>query len=174
MRRSAAALLNSSLIRAPRPARSSAVVAAFHCHIGDWRALCGIELWGCALAIERSLLLLTNRAGTGCRSSQSLRIWLRKSRWSDEHLRYPRRVRGHEDSSSRRVLRRVELSRSAPSDKLHGSSLTSASGHEFLGGSLYAWEAGVEMIRKVRLPRPRRLHQHSQVQTDGLATRNAA
>lgn len=63
MRRSAAALLISSLIRAARAARSAAVVAAVSLHIGDLGALCGIELWGCALAIERSLLLLDEPRG---------------------------------------------------------------------------------------------------------------
>ena len=63
MRRSAAALLISSLIRAARAARSAAVVAAVSLHIGDLGALCGIELWGCALAIERSLLLLYEPRG---------------------------------------------------------------------------------------------------------------
>ena len=120
MRRSAAALLISSLIRAARAARSAAVVAAVSLHIGDLGALCGIELWGCALAIERSLLLLDEPRGHWMQKlAKPAHLAARLAMSSDEHLRYPRRVRGHEDSSSRRVLRRVESSRSAPSDKLY-------------------------------------------------------
>ena len=40
----------------------------------------------------------------------------------------------------------VKSSRWAPSDKLRRNPLTSASGHEFLGGSLYASEAGIKGV----------------------------
>ena len=175
MRRSAAALLISSLIRAARAARSAAVVAAVSLHIGDLGALCGIELWGCALAIERSLLLLDEPRGH----------WMQKLA-KPAHLaaRLAMSLTSifviHGESEAMKIAHRVAcyvgLNRAGrrPPTSCTRNPLTSASGHEFLGGSLYAWEAGVEMIRKVRLPRPRRLHQHSQVQTDGLATRNAA